>query len=696
VLYESVARAPQLQSVGLWRAPPILVSGASAYRDGEYLYQDFLYDDHGARAQPDPTDPRARPGLSQPVDALSQPDGTYTYPTGPGYNGDAADLVEFRVRPLMNATAFRLTLNTLIDPSLVGATIVIGNSRVPVPLPHGANARAPARMFVTWHGRTADLLDAGGRAVGSRSLRVTVDSVRRQIQILVPHADWNPASSTVRVAVGVGLWDAAGDRYLIPQTVADATHPGGAGGLARPAAFFNLGFRHREPLPRFEISGLTDPAWWRDKEQAHALANGDLTPFHDDVNFAKLRRRVNDDMAGAGQGVPRNGPMDRILASHTETGQGLDFSILCAPPLTSCPGEYRGQLEPYAVYVPARRPRFQRYQLTLLLHSYSGNYNQFLGSRNQRQFGERPDPSLVITPEERGPDGFYEGAAAADTFETWADVAARWRLDPDRTTIAGYSVGGVGAFLLAAQFPDLFAKAQPTVGVGIGASQQLASLRWVPLLMWNATADGAFESWAQELFALGYRLELDEFADWTPPLALPFGGLTPDHLQLALDDQFAPAARFLDDARVLRNPPRVTYVFDPPLDTPQLGAYDGHAYWLSGIRPRSYLPQAPLPTIDVRSEGFGVGDPQPTGVRIAHGALTGGALGTRSYTSQLQTWTGAPRRPRRNRLDITATNVAVVTIDARRARVTCSGRLSVHSDGPLSVRLVDCRGRLLK
>src|SRR5437588_6509712 len=129
VLYAPAVAAPQLENTGIWRAAPILVSGASAYRDGEFLYQDYLYDDHGARGVPDPGD-RLRA-----ISALSQPYGTLTYPTDPAYAGNAADLVELRVKPLADATAFRLTLNTMTDPSLVAATIAIGDSAVPLPLP---------------------------------------------------------------------------------------------------------------------------------------------------------------------------------------------------------------------------------------------------------------------------------------------------------------------------------------------------------------------------------------------------------------------------------------------------------------------------------------------------------------------------------------------------------------------------------
>ena len=146
------------------------------------------------------------------------------------------------------------------------------------------------------------------------------------------------------------------------------------------------------------------------------------------------------------------------------------------------------------------------YGLTLLLHSLGANYNQFSGSRNQSQFGDRGSGSIIITPSGRGPDGWYYDYAGADTFEVWADVAKRYPLDADYTSIAGYSMGGYGTYKFATQFPDLFAKAQPTVGppgLGVapadpaqptgGASTStfpmLASLRNIPFLIWDAVED---------------------------------------------------------------------------------------------------------------------------------------------------------------------------------------------------------------
>ncbi|HVT34178.1 MAG TPA: glucodextranase DOMON-like domain-containing protein, partial [Nevskiaceae bacterium] len=147
ILYAPLADAPQLQNTGIWQAEPIRVSGASAYRKGEFLYQDFLYDDHGAKQLPDPNDPRLNTLATSPSDAaiFSTPVGTYTYPANPDYANNAADLVELRVKPTADATAFRVTLNTINKPDLVAYTIALGGDATKsVAWPHGANVSSPA------------------------------------------------------------------------------------------------------------------------------------------------------------------------------------------------------------------------------------------------------------------------------------------------------------------------------------------------------------------------------------------------------------------------------------------------------------------------------------------------------------------------------------------------------------------------
>jgi predicted esterase len=703
LLYQPPVTSPLLTNApgSTWQAPPILISGASAYRSGEYLYQDFLYDDHGATGTGrDPGDPRVS------GDAFAGPNGTVTYPTGPGYNGNAADLVEFRVKPLPDATAFRVTLNTMVDPSLAGFTIAIGTDSSPsVAYPHGANSHGLADRFVTVHNTYADYIVAGAGTATALPPAV-VDMTRRQVEVRLPHSTWDPGTTSVRLSLGTGLWDKStpdsfAGQYLHPVLQATATTPGGLDPVTAQSAsaFFNVAFRQGEPSGL----GLTDPSgnnkrWWRDEAQGLALKSGDV-PFHDAVDFAKLAAGTNDDMNGSPRGVPLTGPMDRILSSHFETSQGVDYSVKCGGN-AACKGELTGQLQPYAIYIPPKAPPAKGYGLTLLLHSLSASYNQFLATKNQQEFGDRGTGSIVITPSGRGVDGWYVEYAAADTFEVWADVASRYRLDPDYTAIAGYSMGGYGTYRFGTLYPDLFYKAQPTVGppgIGIWAypgeatggkdsntNYQLASMRNVPIMMWVMHADELVpfvgtEQQARTFDALGYRYDFWAYAPG-------------EHLTLSINDEYQPAADWLGQGSVDRNPPHVTYVANPHMAFPALGLEADHAYWLSGVTLRDASGAAPLGTIDVRSEGFGLGDPTPSGTQAGAGTLNGGTLPAIAYERQYQTWSAAPATPVANVLDIKAANVSAVTIDATRARVDCSARLNIQADGPIQVKLVDCPG----
>jgi hypothetical protein len=708
VLYEPLASAPQLEAAkgSIWKAPPILVSGASAYRKGEFLYQGYIYDDHGAKEVLDPTNPMISPGGdASGGDTFSEPDGTYTYPTGPGYDENAANLVELRVKPLKRATAFRITLNTLEDPGLVATAIAIGGTEGDDhPFPFGANVSAPADYFLTVHGETAVLTDATtGEPVAGPAPSVSIDLARRQISVEVPHSEWDPGTSTVRLAAGVGLWNEAAGSYLLPGAVASATQPGGAGADTAPPAFFDVGFRFndQESMPGTPSAGNElNPAYWRESAQAQALASGDISQFHAEVDFAKLKAKTNDDMDGEPTGVPVSGAFDRILASHYADGQGADYATGGCGSSTECIGEMRGQLLPYAIYVPSGPEPSSGWGLTLLLHSLSANYNQFSGTKNQSQFAGRGDGSIVITPSGRGPDGWYYDHAGADTFEVWADVADRYHLDPNFTDIAGYSMGGYGTYKFTSQFPDLFARAQPTVGppaLGIwvppaeptGGEQSLTermlgSVRNVPFLIWDETTDelvpiaGVLQQ-VSKFDSLGYRYEFDQFQ-------------AGEHLTLALNDEYAPAAAFLGTETVNRNPSHVTYVYNPTMDFAADGTTAGHAYWVYGVTLREAGGSAPLGTVDVRSEGFGSGDPIAGETTHGAGVLTGGTIPAIPYTSQAKAWGPAPSQPVADALDVSATDISSVTVDARRARVDCAAALHVSTDGPLKLTLSDCPG----
>jgi hypothetical protein len=685
-LYAPPPDAPQLQNVAPWRAPPILVSGASAYRDGEYLYQDFLYDDHGAAGGRDSSDPFA----DVTTFTFAPTFGRITYPTDPVYANNAADFVELRVRPLADATAFRVTLNTLIDPERTAFTIALGSSGVPRAWPHGAGVRSPAELFLTVHGSAAELRDAASGEVRGPAPTASVDLARRQVDVRLPHAAFDPGEGTVRLAAGAGLWDRANGRYLQPQPGRrTAETPGGA--IPTSPALFNMAFRFDEPLPNTDQDGggvtivdagvgaSLDGSWWRERKQAEDMRLGDVSAFHAEVDFAKLRAGVSDE-----SGVPRTGPIDRILASRHEFGQGIDHARVCFDIRslrgegTKCQGRFVGQLQPYALYVPDRPRPARGWGLTMLLHSLAANHNQYLASKYQSQFGERGAGSLVATPGGRGPDGFYMGIPEADTFEVWADVARHYDVDPEWTAVSGYSMGGLGTFRMLARWPDLFARGMSTVGSGGSVEEQLASLRHTPIMSWAASGD--------ELVPVN---ETEQTTEVLTGLRLRFSHFlfaASDHLTLYTNDEYGPAAEFLGEHRVDRDPERVTYVVDPREDSAPAQAVADHAYWLSGLRPRD--PDAEQrATIDARSDGFGRGEPEVLEVERSAGAVQGGSHGPMPYDRRARDWRPAAPDARRDRLVVRATNLAAATVDLRRARLSCAPELDLRSDGPLDLRL---------
>jgi predicted esterase len=591
----------------------------------------------------------------------------------------------------------------MTDPGLVATTIAIGDSAAPQPFPHRANVVAPAQLFLTVHGDTADLLDAASGAPVGAAPRVEVSTRRHQVEVRVPHSSWDPGTSSVRLAAGSGLWDTAAGKYLLPAGSASADTPGGASG-SDAAAFFNVAFRFDESFPDVGDvpSIVSDPSWWRDREQAHALAEGDISPFSTTVDFAKLLRGARDDLHGRVGGVPTSGPMNRILSSRFGFGQGADWAEECSG-YDDCPSQLHGRLQPYSIYVPDKPQPPRGYGLTLLLHSLGANYNQFADSNNQTQIGERGPGSIVITPSGRGTDGWYYGVAAADTFEVWADVARHYELDPGYAAISGYSMGGYGTYKLATQYPDLFAAAQPVVGppgsgvwvppndpvpggAASNTNRMLASVRHLPFMMWVGALDelvplAGTTVQAQTFDDLGYRYAFDVFP-------------TADHLALAGNDSYQPAADFLGTKRVVRNPAHVSYVVNPTMDFRKRKTVADHAYWLSRLRLRDGDGDAPLGEVDAVSHGFGVTDPEPSPTQTGSGSLPPGNLGTLAYTERSRAWGEPGTEPKRDQLTLEAENLRSLQVAVRRARLSCDARLDVTTDGPLTVKLAGCHRTL--
>jgi hypothetical protein len=202
------------------------------------------------------------------------------------------------------------------------------------------------------------------------------------------------------------------------------------------------------------------------------------------------------------------------------------------------------------------------------------------------------------------------------------------------------------------------------------------------LLLWNSTEDELVNLQTSENAvaadtAAGIRFTEDLF-------------LTADHLTLAANDQFAPGADFLGTARVDRNPARVSFVVDPTEDSATARTVSDHAYWLSGLTPRGKGDAV----VDAFSKGLGTKVPAVEPVQTSGGALTGGEIPAMAYVERSQSWSPAAKAFPLNVLTVDAHNLSAMTVDVRRARLSCDVVVQAHTDGPLTITLAGC-GRTL-
>ena len=207
-----------------------------------------------------------------------------------------------------------------------------------------------------------------------------------------------------------------------------------------------------------------------------------------------------------------------------------------------------------------------------------------------------------MTPSGRGPVVPYSDQAELDVFEAMADVRARYGVDLDRTTLGGYSNGGIGTHKLAAQFPDLFARGLPIVGsVGDEATGDtyydieslVDNLRTVPMQMWSSVADEL----APLPLAVKFDRRMQEFGWRYEHRIYP-----EDHLSHGYFDEWDGAIAFLDDVERETNPQRVRYRAIPDFDNAELDLVHDGAHWVDDIEVADGRRSG---IVDARSLGFG-------------------------------------------------------------------------------------------
>ena len=126
-----------------------------------------------------------------------------------------------------------------------------------------------------------------------------------------------------------------------------------------------------------------------------------------------------------------------------------------------------GSVQPYGLVIPAswsQRGR-ARYRLDIWFHGRGEQLTElsFLDGRRKSLGDFAPDNVFVLHPYGRFCNANHV-AGETDTLEAMADVQRRYRIDDDRITVRGFSMGGGATWHFAVHHADKWAAAAPGAG----------------------------------------------------------------------------------------------------------------------------------------------------------------------------------------------------------------------------------------
>ncbi len=158
----------------------------------------------------------------------------------------------------------------------------------------------------------------------------------------------------------------------------------------------------------------------------------------------------------------------------------------------------------YLLYVPKEyEVHKNKYPLVIYLHGGGQRGNDL---NKLKSYGlpylvaqGREYPFIVVSPQ--CPDGKYW--STDDWFSLlYTELIAKYRIDKRRVYVTGISMGGYGAWQVAADFPDKFAAVVPLCG-GLNDSSQVCRIRKIPVWTFHGTKDEVISIWETEKLVEG-------------------------------------------------------------------------------------------------------------------------------------------------------------------------------------------------
>jgi predicted esterase len=354
---------------------------------------------------------------------------------------------------------------------------------------------------------------------------------------------------------------------------------------------------------------------------------------------------------------------------------------------------YLDRIQPYGIFVPTGVGSSRPVPLTLLLHSLNTQHNQYAAwNPTFLQALCQGRHSICLVPFARGPDSWFFDEGETDIWETWNRVARDYPLDPSRTIIAGYSMGGYGTYRVGLEHPDLFAQA-----VAMAGPPSCAVRLWYPVevpadpgvakceheadtspLVGNARqlpfyiAQGAVDELVfspsavqqSQLFdALGYRYRFELYA-------------RQGHVSWAETGHFDGAVAWLRDRRLAATPAHINYTFYASHQRRDLGSGPTGAWWVEGLRARAHAAGAKGVVV---ATSHALPDSTAVPVRSIDALMNSDG----PAAVQQVAWGAATRASSSQRIDLELKGVRAISIDAGRGGLHGPrGLLHVTTDGP--------------
>lgn len=644
----ALAPEPELPAPAGWNFSEAFprTSGTSRMDAGALLWSDWLYDDTGA--------------------------GAFTY-VDEAAASNGADIFRAGIASDATNSYWRVDWNTLVDPDVPIAAWTFDTDQDAATgvaqWPAQAGADSPgidSALIVSSRGAWLVDPETGDQVpVASVGGALSVDVTARSFVVTVPR-DALEVDGTWTVRLAGGIADSEGTRFAPAPEAPDGTR------------IYNAAFRDIADEPHL-VGGYRDASTqWNNGRQTEQLSDGSMADFSVAVDWAAL---------ASGTSTPETIPTGystRWYVSSVEIAQGRDPGARRSPGPQVLPATFWGRVQPYTVYVPQSYRPGSPAPLTILLHGGDANHNGFAGDHKDAVYLPMCEErgSICLSPMGRGLSTWYINHGELDVWEAWARTADAFALDPERTVIGGFSMGGVGATRFLTTHPDLFAGGAIVSGAGYynsagqrdreGSELRLENLGDLHTFMDSGSRDIALtntQRWdrAAEAAGIPYRAHYYEGAD---------------HGMLGTRIGWSEAAEYLDPSRTrVEDPAHVVFRWEPGDERSDIGMPVDRAYWLDGLEPRDAT--ARWSRVEARSL---VLDTEIVEPRLSEQTTV---IDGRTVQVRDQQLVAVGEAASRNRIELDAANVAALTIDLDRAALDRSAPASVvvTTDGPTEVTL---------